>query len=91
MDTNGHKVMTIPFGSDELIRMINQTPTTIQPYNNNSNISVLQLMPKKEFTEEIYTKIEFIALMNYYYMRLLCTSLLCRMVVILLLNKKLII
>ena len=91
MDANGHKVMTIPFGSDELIRMINQTPTMIQPYNNNSNISVLQLMPKKEFTEEIYTKIEFIALMNYYYMRLLCTSLLCRMVVILLLNKKFII
>jgi hypothetical protein len=30
-------------------------------------------MQKKEFTEEIYTKREFIALMNYYYMRLLCT------------------
>jgi len=29
-------------------------------------------MQKKEFTEEIYTKREFIALMNYYYMRLLC-------------------
>jgi hypothetical protein len=75
MDANGHKVMTIPFGSDEPIRMINQTPTPIQPYNNNSNISVLQLMQKKkEFTEEIYTKREFIALMNYYYMRLFCTS-----------------
>jgi hypothetical protein len=48
MDANGHKVMTITFGSDELIRMINQTPTPIQPYNNNSNISVLQLMQKKK-------------------------------------------